>query len=989
MATPRVLRFDAEGRPLEFSVWLLRACRLLESQVQADESVWAHASGDLPKPYDPAPLSADLSSADRDSYACQRADLKTWKSRDATACIALSSLLPESEEAHFTQVRTASEFLTAIKARYATPTTVSLGRLFLPILFPDLALFERSADLITHLCSLDSSYRAACTIAHLALLPPHMAITIYFIATSLPGRIASVPSTSGAAPPPLFHGSTVPHLPTFTASLATAATDVIADAVTTSSRSRGRSGRRGGQGAGKGGGGGGGGMASGGGRSTEVGRATRAVASDSPSAAGGGDTRVRQAPASSPTAGTPHAMYAVVDSSASDSVYLSVVSLGASVAEVAVSGQVPVSGPVAASFSCRSLAHPTILWHNRMGHPSISRLRAMYSQCLVLGLPRVLPSLPPSLAPPCGPCVEGRLRATPHSSICPATEPFETLHLDVWSPAPRPGPERESFFLVVVDDYSRYTTVFPLAKKSQVTSTLIRWSFTTADTCGRRVNCLHSDRGGLVMEIARTSMIHARAPHFLWPYAVRCTAHHLNLWPRVSRPEASPTSLWTGSPGVASRFRILGSLALVRDTSPCALPCVFLGFPKDSSDFTFYHPPFTGSLTPATFVLSTPQVLSPSPQSSSQPTADPAEAGARVEDLGGATSGGVGVGAETVLARGPGARAVPRGARTGGAGAPSTGPGESGTGRIAAGGAGSGGGATGALESGPGATTALETTPPPHPYPTSHQARLRLAREEQLELEREGQVLERQQLELQHQAQQPHLQEHPTFPPPDPTPAVFPRSQPPLSPPLSHAWTSRSPRAHPSSPVPLTDLRIVFFRPSMPRSSPSVLPSPPALALTSSLSTPVTDYYPTYRPVLSRVLASLVTNPCASLSSVSALTATVTEFATTRRLDYATCLVAAPPTSPLAVEGESSLGCDALNDRQFELEFLAATSPHLCAMLLAPEGDPDALDILTPRTYAEAVSGPWASQWRAAMDSWPPTDPQAPTSTRFPPMGRT
>ncbi|CAI7913093.1 unnamed protein product [Closterium sp. NIES-53] len=793
MATPRVLRFDAEGRPLEFSVWLLRACRLLESQVQADESVWAHASGDLPKPYDPAPLSADLSSADRDSYACQRADLKTWKSRDATACIALSSLLPESEEAHFTQVRTASEFLTAIKARYATPTTVSLGRLFLPILFPDLALFERSADLITHLCSLDSSYRAACTIAHLALLPPHMAITIYFIATSLPGRIASVPSTSGAAPPPLFHGSTVPHLPTFTASLATAATDVIADAVTTSSRSRGRSGRRGGQGAGKGGGGGGGGMASGGGRSTEVGRATRAVASDSPSAAGGAAAvaaaatplaeAIAAATAADSVAGVGTAAAAAIAAAptvaGAAAASAAVAAAAAAATAVAAAAAAAAAAPdpnrcppsVAASFSCRSLAHPTILWHNRMGHPSISRLRAMYSQCLVLGLPRVLPSLPPSLAPPCGPCVEGRLRATPHSSICPATEPFETLHLDVWSPAPRPGPERESFFLVVVDDYSRYTTVFPLAKKSQVTSTLIRWSFTTADTCGRRVNCLHSDRGG-----------------------------------------------------------------------------------------------------------------------------------ARVEDLGGATSGGVGVGAETVLARGPGARAVPRGARTGGAGAPSTGPGESGTGRIAAGGAGSGGGATGALESGPGATTALETTPPPHPYPTSHQARLRLAREEQLELEREGQDLERQQLELQHQAQQPHLQEHPTFPPPDPTPAVFPRSQPPLSPPLSHAWTSRSPRAHPSSPVPLTDLRIVFFRPSMPRSSPSVLPSPPALALTSSLSTPVTDYYPTYRPVLSRVLASLVTNPCASLSSVSALTATVTEFATTRRLDYATCLVAAPPTSPLAVE---------------------------------------------------------------------------------------
>ncbi|CAI7806682.1 unnamed protein product [Closterium sp. NIES-53] len=270
MTTPRVLRFDAEGRPLEFSVWLLRARRLLESQVQAHESLWAHASGDLPKPDVPAPLGADPSSADIDRYARQRADLTAWNSFDAAPCIALSGLLPESEEAHLTQVRTASEFLTAIKARYATPTTVSLGQLFLPFQFPDLTSFERSADLITHLHSLYSSYRAACTDAQLALLPPPMVITIYFIATSLPDRLASVRDALL-----LKHPSKL-------------TIEVL---------------ERGGHGAGGGGRGGEGGVASGGGGSTEVGGATRAAASYSPAAVGGGDARVRQAPTGPPAAG--------------------------------------------------------------------------------------------------------------------------------------------------------------------------------------------------------------------------------------------------------------------------------------------------------------------------------------------------------------------------------------------------------------------------------------------------------------------------------------------------------------------------------------------------------------------------------------------------------------------------------------------------------------------------------------------------------------
>ncbi|CAI7921577.1 unnamed protein product [Closterium sp. NIES-53] len=335
-----------------------------------------------------------------------------------------------------------------------------------------------------------------------------------------------------------------------------------------------------------------------------------------------------------------------------------------------VSSQVLVSGPVAASCSWRSLAHPTVLWHHRFGHPPIPRLCAMSSQRLVLGLPRVLPSLPPLLAPPCVPCVEGRLRTTPlSSSLRPATEPFETLHLDVRGPAARPDPKRESFFFVVVDDYSRYTTVFPLVKNSQVTSTLIRWFITTMDTRGRRVSYLHSERGGEFRSDVLAGFCRKQGICQFWtvpesPRENGVAERRIGLIMEIARTSMT-----------------LGVVRLVLWRAVLGLP-----------------PPRT-------------LLLPPTP----------------------------------------------------------TGPGTM-------------------------------------PVFAVHQA----------------------------QQQQP--------PPP-------------------------------------------------------------------------------------------------------------------------------PPTSPLAVGGESALGCDALEDRQFELEFLAAASPHLYAMLLALEGDPGALHIPTPYTYAEAVSRPWASQWRAATDS--------------------
>ncbi|CAI7771387.1 unnamed protein product, partial [Closterium sp. NIES-53] len=94
------------------------------------------------------------------------------------------------------------------------------------------------------------------------------------------------------------------------------------------------------------------------------------------------------------------------------------------------------------------------------------------------------------------------------------------------------------------------------------------------------------------------------------------------------------------------------------------------------------------------------------------------------------------------------------------------------------------------------------------------------------------------------------------------------------------------------------------------------------------------------------------------------------DFAARYRLDYAASLVAeSASVCPPSVGGECALGTDVLEDRQEEFQCFAAASPHLVSVLLTPEGDPDALDIPTPRSYAEAIEGPYSSQWQAAMDA--------------------
>ncbi|CAI7926546.1 unnamed protein product [Closterium sp. NIES-54] len=147
------------------------------------------------------------------------------------------------------------------------------------------------------------------------------------------------------------------------------------------------------------------------------------------------------------------------------------------------------------------------------------------------------------------------------------------------------------------------------------------------------------------------------------------------------------------------------------------------------------------------------------------------------------------------------------------------------------------------------------------------------------------------------------------------------------------------------------------------------LPSPPASSL-PALADPASDSLRAASPTVTRLLATVVTDPSFESTAASALVTELVDFADHCHLDFATSLVAeSASVCPPSVGGECALSTDVLEDRQEEFQCFAAALPHLVSTLLAPGGDPDAPDIRTPRSYVEAIEGPYSSQWQAAMDA--------------------
>ncbi|CAI7785271.1 unnamed protein product [Closterium sp. NIES-53] len=569
----------------------------------------------------------------------------------------------------------------------------------------------------------------------------------------------------------------------------------------------------------------------------------------------------------------------------------------------------------------------------------------MTSGALVSGLPRSLPPLPPGPAPTCVPCVEGRQHAAPHSStFLPTKAPLQTLHMDVWGPARVRGHGHERYFLLVVDDYSRYTIVFPFRRIGEVSEVLIDWlrgarrQLSESFSSDLPVLRLHSDRGGefssdLLWAFCRSEGIRQTFTLPASPQKNGIAERRIGMVMDVARVDpaepvevavdlgaargAEPAGAGTGGaePGGADS----GGAASWGAEPACAESGGSPGVPLRREPLSpqwlcEWYARRCGRATSATGAGAPgPGGVGTGGTGAAGATAG-AAAGARA--TGGATSAGA-----TGGAAGAGAAGGAAGAGAAGGAARAGAPG----GAAGAGAARAAGGGTGAV------SAVFGGAAQPRPY----------------------YVLLLQQV----------LGLPPSPGPPPPLLSLPPvQSQSPLPP--SSPLPGPSPYSRPTRG--LTERREPESRPMSPRVA---LPSPPLSSLPDGPD-PEGDSLRAASPTVTRFLASAVSDPLFESTAASALVAELVDFAAAYRLDCATCLVAeSASVCPPSVGGECALGTDVLEDRKKEFECFAVAVPHLVSMLLAPEGDPDAPDIPTPRSYVEAIEGPYSSQWQAAMDA--------------------
>src|SRR4051812_29743910 len=267
---------------------------------------------------------------------------------------------------------------------------------------------------------------------------------------------------------------------------------------------------------------------------------------------------------------------------------------------------------------------PTYLWHCRLGHIGVKRMKKLHADGL-------LESLDYESFDTCEPCLMGKMTKTPFSGTMErATNLLEIIHTDVCGPMSVEARGGYRYVLTLTDDLSRYGYVYLMKHKSETFEKFKEFQSEVENHRNKKIKFLRSDRGGeylsyefglhlkqcgivsqltppgtpqrngvserrdrTLLDMVRSMMSLTDLPLSFCGYALETAAFTLNRTPSKS-VETTPYELWFSKKPKLSFLKVWGCDAYVKKLQPDKLEpksekCVFIGYPKKTAGYTFYH----------------------------------------------------------------------------------------------------------------------------------------------------------------------------------------------------------------------------------------------------------------------------------------------------------------------------------------------------------------------------------------------------------------
>ena len=133
------------------------------------------------------------------------------------------------------------------------------------------------------------------------------------------------------------------------------------------------------------------------------------------------------------------------------------------------------------------------LWHKRISHINLLKLKGMQSKGVVIELPTFTEK---EMAGVCEACQFGKQHRQPfpkERNVSKGT--LYVVHLDVWGPAQMATFSGSRYYVTFIGDFSRHTWIYPMRQKSEVLRHFQTFKNEVEKGTDLHVRCLRSDGG--------------------------------------------------------------------------------------------------------------------------------------------------------------------------------------------------------------------------------------------------------------------------------------------------------------------------------------------------------------------------------------------------------------------------------------------------------------------------------------------------------------